>query len=473
MRNSSINYSREIHFFIIGIIAISFIFNSCSKDEDINPGNIVPEDIRSVNNFIWDNMDVLYLWKDFMPTNLDPNDQPDPINYFKSLLYSKEDKWSFITDDYEGLVNSLQGINKTFGHEFALWNDTTKNEVYGIVEYVIKDSPANTNGIKRGDIFNRINGVQLDTINYRSLLFGSDSYTVGFADLVEDEIIPNDKEIELMAVVMQEYPVFLDTVLNVEGKKIGYLVYNQFISSLNSDLDDVFTMFKSEGISDLVVDLRYNPGGSVGTATLMASLIAPSNVSSQKEIFTKFIWNDIVDQYWRDTEGENSSNLVIPFINTPNNVNMSKVYFLVSGNSASSSELVINGLKPYMDVILIGINTHGKYTASVTLHEQETSFNWAIQPIVLKTANAEDETDYKDGFSPDYFMRDDYFSPLGSLEENMLAQAISLITGKSIDQLTRKKGYNKIELNKKYFLSGGRYRREQKIIMEADNINIY
>lgn len=472
MRNLSNGYHQHIQFLIIGFIAISLILGSCNKEEDISPGTTIPEDIRSINNFIWDNMDVLYLWRDFMPTNLDPNKQTDPIDYFNNLLYSQEDKWSFITDDYEGLVNSLQGINKTFGHEFALWKDTTNNEIYGIVEYVIKNSPAQDSGIKRGDIFNRINDIQLDTTNYKSLLFGNDSYKIGFADFVNDKIISNDRVIELAATVMQEDPVLLDTILIVEGNKIGYLVYNQFISSLNTDLDDVFAIFKSEGISDLVVDLRYNPGGSVGTATLMASLIAPSIVSSQSEIFTKYIWNDIVDQYWRDTEGENSSSLIIPFINTSNNVDMSKVYFLISSNSASSSELVINGLRPYMDVVLVGTNTHGKYTASVTLHDQETSFNWAIQPIVLKTANALNETDYKAGFSPDYFMRDDYFSPLGSLEENMLAQAISIITGQPIDQLTRKKSHNKIELSKKYFLSGGRYQREQKTLMEVDNIEL-
>ncbi len=325
------------------------------------------------------------------------------------------------------LINKLQGISKTYGHEYQLFRKSGTKEIYGIVEYVIKDSPAKFSGIKRGDIFNRINGILLDTLNYRELLFSNEAYEIGFADMIEDEVVSNETEIYITPVVMQEDPILLDTVYFLEGRNIGYLVYNRFTSSLNGDLNTVFSRFKSDGVNELVLDLRYNPGGSVGTATLLASLIAPIQVTSNEEIFVKYIWNDRIDEAIREDEGDESSNLIIRFLNAAQNINMERLYVIVSGSSASASELIINGLKPYMNVTLIGDTTHGKYTASITLHNEERSFDWAIQPIVLKTANINNETDYKDGLFPDYLVDDGYFSELGDIEESRLG------TGNFID----------------------------------------
>jgi len=453
------------------VIGTFILLNSCSKDE-VDPGSEIPEDIKSINNFIWESMNIYYLWRDFMPANLDPKLQPDPIDYFHKLIYTQDDRWSFITDDYDGLVNRLQGISKTYGHEFKLFKESDSKQVYGIVEYVIKDSPAKAKGLKRGDIFNRINGVLLDTLNYQNLLFGIEGYAIGFADLINEEVVSNDIEIFVTPVVMQEDPILLDTTYYLEGTTIGYLVYNRFLTSFNPDLNSIFSKFKSNGINELVLDLRYNPGGSIGTATLIASLIAPVDIVSNEEVFIKYIWNDIIDQYWRDQEGDDSENLIIRFINAAQNINLSRLYVLVSGSSASASELIINGLKPYMDVILIGETTHGKYTASITLHNEEKSFNWAIQPIVLKTANINDETDYKDGMIPDYLVNDDYFSALGSLDEERLAYAVSLITGIPIDPVARISSKELLPASDP-MLSGGITNRDDKIILEADNVLIF
>jgi len=457
-------------FFLISVLFLG-ILSSCTR-EDVVPDPEIPVEIRSINNFIWENMDTYYLWRDFMPANLDPEKQPDPAEYFHHLLFTPDDRWSFITNDYKSLVDRLQGIGKTYGHEFKLFRKINSKQVYGIVEYVIKNSPAKSEGIKRGDIFNRINGILLDTLNYRSLLFSYNSYTIGFADLVDEEIVSNDREIFLTPIVMQEDPILLDTMYFLEGKQIGYLVYNRFISSFNSDLTTIFSNFKMNGINDLVLDLRYNPGGSVGTATLLASLIAPSTVVSNEEVFIKYIWNDLIDQYWRENEGDESENLIIKFINAAQNININRLFVLTSESTASASELIINGLEPYMDVILVGHTTHGKYTASITLHDEEKSYDWAIQPIVLKTANINNETDYKDGMFPDYLVEDDYFSPLGSLEEDRLEFAISLITGVPTGLPARK---SSIELlpHSIPLISGGITNREDEIILDADNVLIY
>lgn len=406
-----------------------------------------------------------------MPTDLVPERQPDPAQFFHELVYKEDDRWSFITDDYQGLLDKQQGINKTYGHEYQLFRKRGTKKIYGIVEYIIKDSPAEAAGIKRGDIFDRINGIVLDTLNYRGLLFGNETYVIGFADIIDGNVISNDREIVITPIVMQEDPILLDTVFQTGGRKIGYLVYNRFISSLSSGLNDTFSNFKAYGITDLVLDLRYNPGGSVSTATLLASLIAPAEIVNNKEIFAKYIWNDLLDHYWREKEGENSENLIIRFVNAEQNINLNRLYVLISKNSASASELIINSLKPYMDVVLVGDTTHGKYTASITLHDDEESFNWAIQPIVLKTANINNETDYKEGFLPEYIVDDDYFSPLGSLDEDLLEQAISLITGIPVGPAAREPA-NELFRNSIRVTSGGYTERVNKMLLEADNLSI-
>jgi C-terminal processing protease CtpA/Prc len=456
--------------FPILFLAITLL-QSCSKEEVV-PGLEIPDEIKSVNNFIWENMNTYYLWRENMPTDLDPNAQPDPIVYFHDLKYSEEDRWSFITDNYNDLVNKLQGISKVYGHEYKLFRKSGTKDVYGIVEYVIKDSPAKIKGIKRGDVFNRINGILLDTLNYRELLFSNEPYQVGFADLIDDEVVSNENEIYIVPVVMQEDPILLDTVYFLGGRNIGYLVYNRFTSSLSADLNNVFSRFKTNAVNELVLDLRYNPGGSVGTATLLASLIAPQQVSRNEDIFVKYIWNDFLDDYWREKEGDESSNLIIRFLDAAQNINLERLYVIVSGSSASASELVINGLKPYMDVTLIGDTTHGKYTASMTLHDEEKSFDWAIQPIVLKTANINNETDFKDGMFPDYPVEDGYFSQLGDVEEKRLAQAISLITGIPTGPAARKSDYEQL---KQYvpMISAGADDRRKKIELDVDNVQIF
>lgn len=453
---------------IKGLFMFLLIFSAgCNKHEDIQIP-FVPADIRSVNLYIDESMDVYYLWKDNMPVNLNPDTEPDPKEYFDKLLYKIEDRWSFITEDYQELINHFSGIEYSFGHNFKLFREEGSDNVFGIVQYVVKNSPADVAGLDRGDVFYAVDGIRLTINNYLGLLFEKDSYSLGMADIVEGEIISNNEEVNLLAAEFQENPVYLDTVYNLSGRNIGYFVYTQFIQNFNQNLEDLFASFKSQNVSDLVIDLRYNPGGSISTARLLASLIAPADAVSSESVFARYIWNDNIEQYWLDEEGSESHNLMIKFLNTGNNMDLDKVYFLVTNNSASASETLINGLLPYMDVVLIGETTSGKYTGSITLHDEKRSFNWAIQPIVLKTANANGETEFRDGFAPDYLIMDDLFSPLGSYGEGMLAEALELITGIPSDQLARK-AHPEFLKNASPLISGGRMPVEDRQELWIDN----
>jgi len=264
---------------IILLIVITQLFLSC-KEEKVAPSPQVLE----INNFIWENLDEVYLWTDFLPQNIDKSREFDPEQYFNKLLFKPTDRWSFITDDYQELVNSLNGIEKSFGHSFKLFLLPGTTNVIGIVKNVVPGSPADLANIKRGDVFYKVNGQELNTSNYVDLLYNNDSYTIAFGTFGADgQIIPEEDKL-LSSVTIEENPIYIYKTIDFADTKIGYLSYNQFISSYSDSLIDVFEQFKVDAISELVLDLRYNPGGSINTALLLSSMIAPASVIQNKEV---------------------------------------------------------------------------------------------------------------------------------------------------------------------------------------------
>lgn len=403
---------------------------SCNNDE-VKPS----AETLAINDFIYESMKDMYLWTDFIPGNINRDNEFDSKAYFEKLLYKPSDRWSFITDNYDELVNSLNGIDKSFGHQFKLFIvPGTTSAVMGVVKYVIPGTPAEMAGVKRGDIFYKINGTALNTSNYQQLLFDLDNYTVTFGEFDQNGTLTTIGEKTLTATIVTEDPIHMHKIIDYEGYKTGYLAYNQFIGDYNDELTSIMQEFKDGGITDLVLDLRYNPGGSIQAAIFLASLIAPETPVNNQEIFSRLQWNAGVTDYLVKNEGDESGSFISRFVKPDVNLNLSKVYMLVTKNTASASELIINCLAPYMEVILIGPeNTTGKYVGSVTIRAKDTKWpNWAIQPIVLKTANVNWETDYSNGFAPDYLIDDDFDAALGTLDEDMLARAIELITGASI-----------------------------------------
>ncbi|MEY4461530.1 MAG: hypothetical protein RLY98_70 [Bacteroidota bacterium] len=444
---------KFIPFFIL-LLLLLITAQACQKDQDDTiVGSSSSTANLEVQNFIWKGLNQYYLWQTDV-ANLADNrfanqaaldafltNYKVPQNLFDALRVSPTiDRFSWMVDDYVTLEQSLQGITKNNGVEFGLsYKPNSTTEVFGYVRYIIPGSDASTKDIRRGEIFTAVNGTPLTTTNYQSLLFGTnDNYTLNMADYNGTTFSSNGKTVQLTKTTLSENPILIKNVITVGTKKIGYLMYNGFYADFDSQLNAAFGDFKTQGITDLVLDLRYNSGGSVRTATYLASMITGQFTG---KVFAKQQWNTKINSYFETNDPNGLRNFFTDKIgSTPiNSVNMSKVYILTTKSSASASELVINGLKPHINVVQIGDVTTGKNVGSVTLYDspdfsatnRNPKHKCAMQPIVLKIVNSDGFGDYFNGLTPTHELKETIstFGVLGDVNEPLLKLAIAKITG--------------------------------------------
>ncbi len=424
-----------------------------------------------VNEFVQAVMTEVYLWYKTVP-DIDVRYEFDTKAYFKKLIFS-EDKWSFVTDDAKKLEDSFEGKETSYGWSLAFGRFSDTKTIFALVEFVYPNTPADKAGIKRGDLIYKMNGADIIDTNYRELLSSANmSFTYGQYGTTG---IINVKTTDMAALELNLDPVQFTTIIEHGGRKIGYLFYAQYISNYNASLDAAFQYFLDNQITDLVLDLRYNPGGTTLAAQHLCSSLAPVDVVNAEKTLVKYQWNDKYQKYWE--EKNNQGQLGIGFIKSvPLKLGLKKLHIITGQGTASASELTITGLKPYMSVKTVGETTYGKYTASITLkpedfYEKPSEYkdfeNWAVQPIILKYANSQGVTDFKGGFVADIPVKDDLFSPipLGNKKESMLKKTIEDITGVEVLAIKSAKimreytifdrGFSKFDANKRELLIDG------------------
>jgi carboxyl-terminal processing protease len=422
---------------ILLLILIGFLSQACDKNDPAPAAN--PND--HVNSWIYDNMKYWYYWTDDIPANPDKTLEPDA--FFESLK-SSEDRFSWIQPNFTDLLNTLRGVNKEAGFEFALYRESNANDnVIAQVLYVKDNSPASSAGLKRGDVINQVNGTQITVGNYQDLIADlSENHSLTYKPLdIEGRTFGTPQTISITPVEYAENPNYLNKVLDYGDHKIGYYVYNLFSEGptdnskdYTNQMDNIFTSFKSQGITDLVVDLRFNSGGAETAAQNLASLIA-KNVNATT-VFVKHEYNDAVTNDIKTDPDLGEGYLTVPFVVKSQNISSqlqdNRVYILTGSRTASASELIINGLKPFMDVYLVGDTTIGKNVASISIYDDQDPENkWGMQPIVAKLFNSQGQSDYSHGFIPQIIDHDNslYLYPLGDAREALLSKAIEQITG--------------------------------------------
>ena len=425
---------------------IGFLYG-CFKDNDDNATGS-----SSVKDFVWKAMNSVYLYNANVPdladdrfiTDSDYNNYLDgyssPETLFESLVYDREnvDRFSIITSNYFELEQSLSGVAKRSGAEFNFYlvpGSTT--EVFGVVRLILPNSNASQTSLTRGQVFNKVNGTTMTTSNYRSL-FSSDTYTINLAnyndnntdDISDDSISDTAEDITLIKSIYTENPVYKTEVFNLNNKKIGYLMYNGFVGEFDSELNNAFGTFKTENIDHLILDLRYNPGGSVRTATALGSMITGG---FNNQVFATLKYNEDLQNnnydYVFTDELTNGTSI--------NSLNLDKVYVLTSGASASASEMIINSLKSYITVVQIGSTTVGKSQASQIIYDSSNfgrvnanpTHTYALLPLIAITVNKNNTVVPSSGLVPDIEFKEKAanYGILGDPTEALLEAALNEI----------------------------------------------
>lgn len=451
---------------LVLLFLAAFSLQSCDDKDDV----ATSPDLQ-INNFIWRGLNEVYLWQADVPNladnrfaNQDALDSflkgySKPEDLFEDLLNKPEskypngdaiDRFSWIVDDYSVLEQELNGITKNSGIDFRLSRQASgSNNLVGYIRYIIPNSDASGKDIKRGDLFTSVNGTPLTVSNYEALLLNSDSYTLNLATYNGSSFVLNGKSVALTKTVLEENPILITKTITSGSHKIGYIMYNGFYADYDDDLNQAFGQLKTAGVTDFILDLRYNGGGSVRSSTRLASMITGQFTG---QIFSKRQYNAklMKDLTTEDLESLNER-LVNTFDGTAvNSLNLSTVYVITTDNTASASEIIINGLKPYINVIQIGTTTVGKNVGSFTVYDSESltktnvnpTHKYAMQPLVFKITNAADFGDYTQGLTPNYIQQEyvSTYGVLGDASEPLLNLAISKITGATAKRIQNDEG---------------------------------
>jgi carboxyl-terminal processing protease len=436
-------------------VALPFFFYSCSKDDDeivTTPTEEEEEEdpvviTESVYTWIESEMREKYYWYSEIPAASSLNYKLGVPDFFESLLSSKDGKhndnsdyfYSYIesTSDVSASTRGISQIDYSYGFEFQLYKVEGSVDYYVHILYVAPSSPAAEAGLKRGDWILKINNKAIDNSNSATLL-GGNAATLSVANYkkTESSSWTNIRTINITSArTIEDDPLYYHNVYTSStGKKVGYLVYNHFTADKDENKGD--GMYDTKllswskdfaGVDEFILDLRYNNGGLISCAQLLATILAPSDALGSIFCIEKFNGKSWIQ---KKSNLYYNSNLIKSGIN----LNLKTIYVLVTDMTASASELVINGLKPYANVILIGTKTEGKNVGSITI-EDESKYDWYMQPIVCKLYNAEDKSDYEDGMTVNYELDEarlqnmDSFLELGDTNELLLNAALGIIDG--------------------------------------------
>lgn len=461
---------------------------SCSKDEFAGIDREDPEDVQ-VNKKVDEYLRSMYLWngeyqtltpdyeqpyKDFLRTSLlrlttntlDKKAATDSTyalySYIEKRIVATDDGTaSHATVDTEpdgsngapapALAKDSKELEYSFGFTgltaLAL-NQGDSTNFYFCVQGVFPDSEADRQGLKRGDVLGGCDGQRLSRDTYQNvylrLLQPEKAETVSLMRYaLRDSSLVEDGSVSVTASATYCNPIIYNKVETRGGRTVGYLVYDNFDAGFDQELLDAFTSLKSQGANELVLDLRYNRGGRTTTANLLASCIAGEQ--AQGKVFFSMRYNDTRmadrggkrsdEQFSWPTYKSLDQNI------TAGALGLSRVVVLVTGTTASASELVVNGLRGIgLKVILIGETTEGKNVGMEYKDIKVPSGNtYRLSPITFQTYNALGQSDYDSGFTPDIVVDEHHPDgnervyvlprPYGQANEPLYARAMELLTG--------------------------------------------
>lgn len=422
--------ARNLLIVLAGLLVMPLYFGGCAVDRwEAYAGQ------TQTDRWIDDTMRVWYYWKQDIPHTNDLNYFSPPFEFFASVLSEQDGKDGQPFSTIDSLdAPATRGVPSTdYGYGFQYTTNHVEDNdtaLYARLLYVSPDSPAGEAGLERGDWILEMDGEPITENNYSRLNGGEGiTLTVGYYDAAQDTILAYAEPLTLApARTFYDNPVHYRNVYVSGSKRVGYLVYNHFTGGLtessteyDDDLREAFSYFATEQVNEFVLDLRYNNGGQLSCASLLCAMLAPSSALGQTLAYLEF----------NESIGEQEMVFDESLIQGGANLNLSRLYVLTSTETASASEMLINCLKPYMEVVLVGGTTVGKNVASRAFVNEELMLD--MRPIVCKLYNADRESEYAEGFTADVSVDENgdmaRFLPFGNPDELMLYTALNLING--------------------------------------------
>jgi len=375
------------------------------------------------NRFVYQVMHDSYLWAERVP-ELDFTDPhySTPQQLLEALK-SPDDRFSFIMDTQEAESYFDEGKNENFGFAITLLPLDQENFI-GVVTFVYPNSPAAKAGIHRSERITHIQNIPLSQTHLGeiiTLLQNQSTLTFGF----EDRNISLSKQRYDIETILYHHTTTIHTPTG--EKKVGYMVFQDFIETATEDIDLLFSDFKSNHIDELVLDLRYNGGGEVEVARHLASLIGGVHVS--EKVFHHVNLNERYAKY-------NFTSYFEPY-NPQLALNLERIFVITTHASCSASELIINALRAsanHIEVVQIGTPTCGKPYGFIGAG---IFCNQALYAINMETKNSDNVGGYVNGLSPTCIAEDDVLQPFGSTHEASLAQAYYYIAHHQCENPTK------------------------------------
>lgn len=394
---------RKFYYLSIAVLLIPFLLG-CPK-----PATTIKEEYK-VNQWVYKQMYGNYLWRDELPSFDDSDPLTPTQDYFDVNLRYRDNRSVALNLDYDGdrfsyidytgkdeTRSRTVATEKEYGFGFLLSRVVDGSTLVHLqVLYVIPGTPADNAGIRRGDAFDTINGVKISNDNWESQLSAS-SITIAILNRETEDGEP--VEITIRKGYYYDNPILFDTIYYDTEPVTAYLVYNHFTNGDKSGdaayaekLKEIFRGYG--GVENLILDLRYNGGGEINNAILLASLIAPASMLGKE--FVRMQTNDAVKDW----------NKFTPYtLETLNeNADIKKLFVITSGGTASASELIIHTMKPIFrdagrEVYVVGETTYGKNLGGLTF--KGTQYEWDISLITMRVYNLDKVSGYEHGIAPD------------------------------------------------------------------------
>lgn len=421
---------------IVIIPFLIFFTVSCNKKE-VTGGPVITDSIGKINEWIYDSMRYYYYWNASIPTN--PDYSLPTAAFFSSLLSSK-DRFSAVSNQVD--VGAVKNTFQLYGFHYAIIEHPILNTLVGIVTYSASATPAYRAGLRRGTCFTKVNGNAITydgRVAVQELLQSGNAIELTLAEPVDEQWVEKEK-VSLSSTYITEPAVIQTRYFSFNGIKTGYLFYNGFTEKYDGTLLTAFGKLKQEGVVECIIDLRYNPGGSVSSSAKMAGMLVPlqgnniygmfqGNAREGRQVYS-------MDRILK-TSSSSSGNTIAAL--ETNRLSLKRVFILTSRATVSAAELVINNLKPYISVIQVGDTTLGKDEASFEISDfrNPRQVEWIIQPIVYKLLNANGMGSYDAGLAPAYRINELSQFPLpalGTADDLLINKALQLIYGTSTVQ---------------------------------------